>query len=194
MKSVIIVLLGNGARNACWYLLTHRNIYWTGDWVLLSRQRNNPQAHGYRWAFHPGEGFKYRIHKENVVRVTKDIAHPWAAIKDREDKEIKEILRLSSSNPCKLCWYYSQWGCWPQECTSREYKCWGNLPEVRWPSPERERVLRSRGELGTQRGVTKVLGGSVQLPREWFKSTRHNGMFTQIIKWLFNIVNWLLQG
>jgi hypothetical protein len=26
---------------------------------------DNPQAHGYRWAFHPGEGFKYRIRREN---------------------------------------------------------------------------------------------------------------------------------
>jgi hypothetical protein len=27
---------------------------------------DNPQAHGYQWAFHPREGFKYHIHKENA--------------------------------------------------------------------------------------------------------------------------------
>jgi hypothetical protein len=26
---------------------------------------DNPQVQGYRWAFHPGKGFNYRIHKEN---------------------------------------------------------------------------------------------------------------------------------
>jgi hypothetical protein len=26
---------------------------------------DNPQVHGYRRAFHPGEGFKYQIHKED---------------------------------------------------------------------------------------------------------------------------------
>jgi hypothetical protein len=25
---------------------------------------DNPEAHGYQRAFHPGEGFKYRIHRE----------------------------------------------------------------------------------------------------------------------------------
>jgi hypothetical protein len=25
---------------------------------------DNPEAHGYRRAFHQGEGFKYRIHRE----------------------------------------------------------------------------------------------------------------------------------
>jgi uncharacterized protein YcaQ len=69
---------------------------------------DKPQAHGYRWAFHPREDFKYQIHREKGrEKGLSKKTNLWEAIKDVIERRDKEHLTMSGSYSHKLCLYCS---------------------------------------------------------------------------------------